>query len=671
MKRWQKVCLLATLAALVTGCKDVVNPHSTPQGDPSTLVASMAAATNQVMGGTQGGQVVLTLNNAPAADQPLEQDFITELVELFEKRNPNIKIQYSPWQYSPESFFERLGNRTLTDVVEVDAAQMAPIIEANAAADLTENVKVTPEMGMMNPDVFTVTSKDGRTFGVPVELHTLALFYNRKLLDASRIVVPAPSKDKARGKGAEGEPRDWALANLQELPAEPAKEIAQYGSPYYYPPGYQAPQRQSGRGSRESQGSPQNQGRGRQQQQQQQSYQQQQQYYQQQQQYYQQYQNYYNQQGQPGYTQQPQQEDARARRAKLRKKKTDDEDSQTSSGKRGEEASEVTVTDDTLTSEAEVALSEQNTTATDSVTSVIKTADLPRDLDQFIRLAVRLTDHSKGVAGYGPVLFAAEGGREYAQWAALSGMSLQTLSPESVVLHVDQSGDVASYIKDLHWKFDVTPNPEKCYYDNLMNMFVAGKLGMMILPADGNTVAELIRRGMKLDGIGITALPKGAVTRDHLTYGKCLIINSQLDRARRAAAFKWLMFMASPEVHRLRAQFFHREREMTAAPAVPLYSTQMQQEYYESIKPYRSLPLWADYEDGIASHLKLEPAFQTERFYEAIAVGLRPVVDNKDSDPYAAVKVMTTPFEKKYIIGEKPADLLDQFVLMITKKRPN
>lgn len=663
MRHWPIIVALAAGVGLLIGCKDVVNPHAAPQGDPSRLVASMAAVTNQALRSSSAEQITLTLNNAPEANEPLEQDFVTELVELFEKRNPNIRIQYSPWQYSSDSFFERHNNRTLTDIIEVEAEHMVPIIEANAAANLTEDVKYSPEIQIMNPDVFTVTSKDGKTYGVPVELHTLALFYNRRLLSDSKIVVPQASQDKVKGKGDEGVPRENILSDLPPPMKHSPVTVAQSQSSYYYPPGYQAPQRNS------QQRQPAQQRSGQQRTRQQQYNEQYQQYYQQQQQYYQQYQQQYNQYYQQYYQQNPQQnqqqEDARARRMQSRKKRDEPTTGTTEST---DDTSGVTVSDDTLTSEAELALLEQQTSASDAVTTVIRTEGLPQDMAQFIRLAVRLTDHKKGVAGYGPVLFASEGGREYSQWAIQSGVNMQSISNQSVTLDVDKSGEVAQFMKDLHWRFDVTPMPDKCYYDNLMNQFVNGKLGMMLMPADGQTVGELIKRGMKLEDIGIAALPAGMSNRKHLTYGKCLIVNSQLDKAHRTAAFKWLMFMASPEVHRMRAQFFHREREMTGAPSVPLYSASMQQEFYDSIRQYRSLPLWADYESFVATNLQLEPSFQTDRFYEAIAEGLRPVIERKDSDPFQSVRTMTSAFESKYIVGEKPTDMLDLLVEYIKDK---
>lgn len=678
MGSWQSItCAAALCTLLVAGCKDVVNPHVQPEGDATRLVASMAAATNQaIMSRTANQQIVLTLNNAPEANQPLEQDFINEIVELFEKRNPDIRIQYSPWQYTPESFFERLNNRTLTDIIEVDAEQMVPIIEANAAADLTENVKVTADMRNMNPDVFTITSKDGRTYGVPIELHTLALFYNRRLLDESKIVVSQAPNDKPKGQGDQRLADEDFLNLRHPLPTAPTTELAQYGrqGSYYQQPGYYQQQPQQTRGRRQQpQAQPQQ--PPAQSAQHEEYYRN---YYESQRQYYQQHGHYFN----PANYQ----EDARLRRMEARQKPEEDEESTRTRPTESADSSTTATepTDDILSPDDEAALAQTTSTASDSVTTVIRTQGLPQEIEQFVRLAVRLTDHQKGVAGFAPVLYAREGGREFSQWCIQAGLKMQTVTAADhdgatefsshlnrmfdVTLDVDNAGEVAQFIKDLHHNYDVTPDPVDCYYDNLLTRFAQGKVGMIILPAETDTVAELMKRDMPLDDIGIMALPRGLANRQHLTYGKCLVVNSQLDRNRRNAAFKWLMFMASPEVQRMRMKFFHDEKEVTAGPSVPLYSPTVQRDFYEAIKPYRSLPLWADYEDIVASHLTLEPSFYPDRFYESLAEGIRPIVERKESDPFTAVKMIASDFDRKYIQETPPDDVLDQIVHYLTKK---
>ena len=125
--------------------------------------------------------------------------------------------------------------------------------------------------------------------------------------------------------------------------------------------------------------------------------------------------------------------------------------------------------------------------------------------------------------------------------------------------------------------------------------------------------------------------------------------------------------MASPEVKRLRAQFFFREKEPTGAPEVPLYTTEMQMQHWQSIASYRTLPRYSDYESRIARNLTLSPPYYTERLYEAIAEGVRPIIEQQDSDPYRSMTQVAVDFERKYLLSEKPSNWFEFYYKVVTE----
>src|SRR5205823_193941 len=156
------------------------------------------------------------------------------------------------------------------------------------------------------------------------------------------------------------------------------------------------------------------------------------------------------------------------------------------------------------------------------------------------------------------------------------------------------AGEVAQFLKDLRWRYDVTPPLDRCYSDNLMKLFAEGKIAMISLPARRETFERLVKLGMSVDDIGVGPLPAGPQNRKHLTFGKCLIINSQLDTRHRMAAFRWLLFQLSPERMRAREQFYFRQQELTGAPHVPIYVPSRQREFDASLKTSRRLPTFVD-----------------------------------------------------------------------------
>lgn len=718
------ITIVSGVAILVAaGCKERLAPHVTPEPDPQLLVEQSIAADNAARAANQAHtaqakQITLTINNAPRADQSLEYEILQQMVELFQKRHPNIKIEFSPWQFTPESFFERVRNRTLTDIVEVECSQLPLILDSNYAADLTELASSAPELRDLNPALMDHLIRKGRIFGVPVEAHTMALFYNRPLVEAALHPPaeekntgdksgsrqsgqdsdstqmqgkksPKPPRDKKsgteekKGKGADGEPRDYLTDGmLFNAPPESLMErytlskggdgekaprlLAQYQPGYYgnpqaqgyYPPQpggyYQQPppqQQRPRRGFRNWFGRRQE--------------------------------DPYGQQPQPYAPQPPPQAPSHydpydpesptyqrpmpdelynTQQTPAPRQRNRDEQAET------EEAGEErrTIDEDVLSTDPV-----EQTTATKSearLTTYVETAGMPEDWDSFIRLASKLTDHSTTPTyGYAPVLFAREGGREFAQWAIQAGLQVQVLSGDTATLDVNTTSAamVAQFLKDLHWRYDVTPPPGESYADNLMRMFAQGRVAMMMLPADHETITRLLKLGMSVEDFGIAPLPGGPANRKHLMFGRCLIVNSQLGSEERSAAFKWLLFQMDPEVIRMRKMAAFREQDWTGAPHVPLYTPARHDELVESLRPYYTLPIFPHYMRTVATNLALEPPLFTDRLYEAIAEGVRPIVENKSSDPMQGIQYVGTDFEKKYLKSGSDPEGIRKYLKLI------
>ena len=235
-------------------------------------------------------------------------------------------------------------------------------------------------------------------------------------------------------------------------------------------------------------------------------------------------------------------------------------------------------------------------------------------------------------------------------------------------VNTSAAGDVAQFVKDLRWHYDVTPAIEKCYADNLMKMFANGEIAMMTLPATGGMIRNLTKLGMSQDDIGVAALPMGPENRLHLTFGRCLVINSQVNRDRRNAAFKWLMFQYDPDRIRLREQLLYREQEMTGGPKVPLFIPAVQQQMDAMLQRFRTLPTFLDYENTVAGHLVAEPPYFTNRLYESVAQGVRPIIENADSNPATAIAAVGVEFQAKYLQNAPTPQGFQKYLRLLTRR---
>jgi ABC-type glycerol-3-phosphate transport system substrate-binding protein len=647
----------------LTGCKGVLNPSVPPEGDADIPVAQAEAELRQgrrrvVPAQQTVRQITLTVNNAPGPDQPLEMEVMQRLVDLFERRNPGIRIQFSPWKFTPESFFDRLSNRTLTDIIEINAAQLPAILEVNGAADLTENFALHPEVRLLNPAALVLSVRDGRFYGIPGEMHTMALFYNRRLFHAAIISklagnnqpttatpTPAPS-NRRRGRGAAEEDdaiietnvHGERLQSLLDEASEVAKREGLVGSKVRLAQAEERPVRRS-RAREEVR------------------------------ELYQ--------------VEAAQQQPAERRRGFFRnwfKATREEEPAQTPSRAQPQTTPRPTATPDpagelgtdpSLTEPSDVIPGSATTDilpsdpnerqeirVVDPPTPMLTVDGLPRTWNEFIDTAVKLTDHKQGIYGYAPVLFSREGGREFAQWGMQAGLRVMTGARGiDIALDVNSATGVTvvQFLKDLRWRYDVSPPAEMCFRDNLMRLFANGRLAMMMLPADKDSITTLLKMGLPMEDLGIAPLPAGPRNRKHLVQGRYYIINSQIDADRRNAAFKWLLFLSDAETMLIRQQFFHTEGELTGAPTVARFTAVRQAAVRESMRRAMRVPIFLDYENvlGDSAQLALEPPHFTDRFFESLAEDVRPMVENKDSDPGRDVSRLGSTFRTRRL--EQPS----------------
>ncbi|MGC8841205.1 MAG: extracellular solute-binding protein [Candidatus Sumerlaeaceae bacterium] len=685
------VCVVAAL--WLWGCKEQINPHVAAEADPEVLVASLSAASTvqkqdgvKPTTGERPRKVVLTLNNAPAPNELFELEITQKLVELFEQRNPDVQIEFSTWRFTPESFYERARSHTLTDVVEVTLDQMQPIMDLSLAADMTSILANTPEIQSMNPAVLALTSREGRLFGVPLELQTMAIFYNRRMLEA--CFNPKPQKENkpqgkqsaekksAKGGGVDGNSLEaWEAASSPTPAPFLLAQARRYGSSYY---DYFGPNRQDGQQEDDFYSR-----RGEQQ-----------------------VENEYQVTPRPRFRwpfrpinplrtpAQPSSRPSFWRRLEPQPVEQPLED-QSEQGLQGEQAPRGEIESARPTAQqgtqgvgqqtgeeiesarpqatapkAGEARTTQSAAAKEELSATVVKEELTtaltlprwaRNWEEFIKLAVKLTDHEKGVYGYAPVLFANQGGREFVQWAVLAGLDASKLPvPEALAALRGQAGlDSLEFLKNLRWRYDVMPPAERCYGDNVLQMFAQGKIAMIMLPATKDSIRRLMRAGMAPDNIGIAPLPHGPVAPYHLTFGRCVIVNSQADQAKRQAAAKWIRFLIDPESARIREQYLFREQDLTGIPHVPLYNRAKQDQFYAMLKSYRLLPVFVEYEDTVTTALMPEPARLRDELYADTAKDVRAVVELRESVPATAAANLARDFEKRYLRSqaatEKPS----------------
>lgn len=111
---------------------------------------------------------------------------------LFHQRFPQIKLEFSTWQFTPESFIAKISAGTATDIIGVYATEGTVVIEKHLAADITDFVKNWELYPYINKEVIAPFTHEGRIFGVPAGGigggYVMTLFYNKDMFKKAGIV---------------------------------------------------------------------------------------------------------------------------------------------------------------------------------------------------------------------------------------------------------------------------------------------------------------------------------------------------------------------------------------------------------------------------------------------------------------------------------------------------
>ncbi|PJE94530.1 sugar ABC transporter substrate-binding protein [Streptomyces carminius] len=181
----------------------------------TALVAALALAATACGGGEDGGD-----SGKKGADGELsgtvefwdtsgdaEKGFYQKVAEEFEDKHPGVEVKYVnvPFGEANNKFKNAAGGGSgAPDVMRTEVAWVADFAGLGYLAPLDDTVAVEDKDDFL-PQAWGSTQFEGKTYGVPQVIDTLALFYNKELLDKAGVEVPRSVADikNSTGKFAE------------------------------------------------------------------------------------------------------------------------------------------------------------------------------------------------------------------------------------------------------------------------------------------------------------------------------------------------------------------------------------------------------------------------------------------------------------------------------------
>lgn len=145
---------------------------------------------------SNNGIVTLTLSGW---GDPIERQLLQQVLKNFEAKHSKIKVKYEVIadQYM-DVLKTRLIGETAADVFYLDALEAPALIKPGALESLDKYI--TPEFNITDfePTLLNAFQQNGRTYGLPKDFSTLALFYNKKALRSAGLSQPPNTWEELR-----------------------------------------------------------------------------------------------------------------------------------------------------------------------------------------------------------------------------------------------------------------------------------------------------------------------------------------------------------------------------------------------------------------------------------------------------------------------------------------
>ncbi len=170
----------------------------------TALVAALALAAT-ACGGSDGGDDGKKSSNGELSgtvefwdtSNDAEKAFFKKVAEDFEKKHPKVEVKYVnvPFGEASNKFKNAAGGGSgAPDVIRTEVAWVADFANLGYLAPLDDTSAVEDKDDFLE-QAWGSTQFEGKTYGVPQVIDTLALFYNKELMEKAGVEVPESFAD--------------------------------------------------------------------------------------------------------------------------------------------------------------------------------------------------------------------------------------------------------------------------------------------------------------------------------------------------------------------------------------------------------------------------------------------------------------------------------------------
>lgn len=133
-----------------------------------------------------GGKTEITYAIWDQIQQPGMQKIADEFMK--ENEDINVKVQVIPWDQYWTKLEASANGQTLPDVFWMHGSEADRYMQAGTLLDITDSYK--KEEGNFPQDLVDLYGLDGKNYGIPKDVSTVGLWYNKSIFDEKGVAYP-------------------------------------------------------------------------------------------------------------------------------------------------------------------------------------------------------------------------------------------------------------------------------------------------------------------------------------------------------------------------------------------------------------------------------------------------------------------------------------------------
>ncbi|WP_328994375.1 extracellular solute-binding protein [Kribbella sp. NBC_01245] len=141
----------------------------------------------------QNAPVTITIGDRPTPDKPADVAAFDRNVKAFMEKHQNITVKSTETKWDAQTFQAQVAGGSLPTVMNISFTEPQNMIPNKQLPDITEELKLVDLTKDLNPETLKIVQDgEGRIYGVPIDVFSVGLAYNRALFTQAGLDPDKP-----------------------------------------------------------------------------------------------------------------------------------------------------------------------------------------------------------------------------------------------------------------------------------------------------------------------------------------------------------------------------------------------------------------------------------------------------------------------------------------------